>query len=413
MGRHPSRRHTTPEEAPVGQRIRQRRRELGLTQAELAGPEYTKSFISQLEGGYADPSLDTLRFLGRRLELALSSMAGDPNDQRLALLAGLLAWAHGAILHGRDAAARHAIALAKDIAQEAGAHLHTADALLLQADLELAAGAPDRAQSAVDEAGRLPVPPGSRLAMRTQIANGRLALRRGDTAGAVSAFRRALGPGRKTTRHPDMTAQAMTGLAAAALRDRDTRQARRRLQSVVTLANRHRLDAWRGRALVRLAWIDRLEGDSGRAVDRLREGEGVLRATTDRRGAVEASLSLGLLLVEEGQLAEGRRLLQAARETAGQAGDQRREGEAAIALARVALAEGDVDAAAREASVAQRVADALSDTAMRGRADAVAAHTLGAGGRQPEIVQSSGDAVGRPAPGPAEVSTWTWPIDFV
>jgi tetratricopeptide (TPR) repeat protein len=412
MGRHPSRRHTAPEEAPVGRRIRQRRRELGQTQADLAGPEYTKSFISQLEGGYADPSLDTLRFLGRRLQLALSSMAGDATDQRLAVLAGLLTWAQDAVSRGRDDAARQAIALSKSIAQEAGAHLYVAEALLLQADLELAAGAPDRAQAALDDAGRLPATPGSRLAMRTDLATGRLALRRGDPATASSAYRRALGPGRKTTRHPDIAVQALIGLAGAALRDRDFRQARRRLQAAVTLAGRHGLDAWRGRALVRLAWIDRMEGASGRALDQMREGERVLRESVDRRGALEAALGLGLLVLDEGHAGEAQRLLQQSRDAAREAGDRRRELEAAIAIARAALAQGDVEAAAREAAEAVRLADALDDATMRERANAVAARTMAADGRVAEEVQPAA-GTSRPAAGAAEFAVWTWPIEFV
>lgn len=51
----------------IGARIRQRRKELGLTQQELAGTEYTKSFISQLEQGRTWPSLPALVYIAQRL----------------------------------------------------------------------------------------------------------------------------------------------------------------------------------------------------------------------------------------------------------------------------------------------------------------------------------------------------------
>ena len=51
----------------IGSRIRSRRRELQLTQAELAGKEFTKSFISQVETGRTAPSIETLAMLAERL----------------------------------------------------------------------------------------------------------------------------------------------------------------------------------------------------------------------------------------------------------------------------------------------------------------------------------------------------------
>lgn len=51
----------------IGSRIRQRRKELGITQEELAGSEYTKSFISQVEKGQTWPSLPALAYIAQRL----------------------------------------------------------------------------------------------------------------------------------------------------------------------------------------------------------------------------------------------------------------------------------------------------------------------------------------------------------
>lgn len=53
----------------LGDKIRERRRELGLTQGELAGDAITRNMLSQIEGGKATPSLSTLLLLAKRLSV--------------------------------------------------------------------------------------------------------------------------------------------------------------------------------------------------------------------------------------------------------------------------------------------------------------------------------------------------------
>jgi transcriptional regulator with XRE-family HTH domain len=54
--------------ASLGERIRARRKELGLTQTQLGGTDLTKGFISLVEKGRAKPSLETLLLLAERLQ---------------------------------------------------------------------------------------------------------------------------------------------------------------------------------------------------------------------------------------------------------------------------------------------------------------------------------------------------------
>ena len=51
----------------VGERIRQARTRVGLTQAQLAKGRYTAAYISALERGLAKPSMAALTFLSERL----------------------------------------------------------------------------------------------------------------------------------------------------------------------------------------------------------------------------------------------------------------------------------------------------------------------------------------------------------
>lgn len=64
----------------IGERIRARRRALGLSQAELAGDRVTKSFVSQVEKGHARPSLKTLAYFAERLRVPLAELLDDEED---------------------------------------------------------------------------------------------------------------------------------------------------------------------------------------------------------------------------------------------------------------------------------------------------------------------------------------------
>jgi transcriptional regulator with XRE-family HTH domain len=272
----------------VGARLRRRRRDLDLTQAALAGAEYTKSFISQLESGYAEPSLDTLRFLTRRLHLGLSTVAGDATDQRLAAAAGLLAWVRERA-GANDDLARAAVAIARELAREARSAHHELDAALALAELEIAAGRLPAAAAAVQDAADLAGPLGRRARMRADLAAGWLALRRGEPADARAAFRRALGHVRKASRHADLAARALLGLGAAALDAGDAQQARRRLESAVSTARRARDPGVASRGLVRLAWLAARERRVEDSAARLAEAAALVDGDTDPQARAEVA----------------------------------------------------------------------------------------------------------------------------
>ena len=56
----------------IGQRIREARHRAGMTQQQLAGPRYTKAYVSALETGIARPSMVALSYLAERLGLPAS-----------------------------------------------------------------------------------------------------------------------------------------------------------------------------------------------------------------------------------------------------------------------------------------------------------------------------------------------------
>src|SRR3954464_503550 len=60
--------------AVLGQRIRAARHERGMSQENLAQPEFTKSYVSAVERGKARPSLKALDLMSRRLGIPMSEL---------------------------------------------------------------------------------------------------------------------------------------------------------------------------------------------------------------------------------------------------------------------------------------------------------------------------------------------------
>src|SRR6266511_900169 len=61
----------------LGARVREARRERGMSQARLAGGELTKGFISQVEAGLVRPSVRSLQVMANRLGRSLDYFLGD------------------------------------------------------------------------------------------------------------------------------------------------------------------------------------------------------------------------------------------------------------------------------------------------------------------------------------------------
>lgn len=69
---------------PVGERIRARRLELGLSQRELSAPGVSYAYISRIEAGFRRPSVKALRKLAPKLGVSvhwLETGREDPAEQ--------------------------------------------------------------------------------------------------------------------------------------------------------------------------------------------------------------------------------------------------------------------------------------------------------------------------------------------
>lgn len=63
----------------LGEKIRDLRRRMKMTQSDLAGTEFTKSFISQVEKGQTSPSLKSLQIIAARLNQPVSYFLDEPD----------------------------------------------------------------------------------------------------------------------------------------------------------------------------------------------------------------------------------------------------------------------------------------------------------------------------------------------
>jgi transcriptional regulator with XRE-family HTH domain len=99
-----------PHMATVGDRIRQRRLELGLSQRELASEGVTYAYISRLEANARTPSIKALRKLATKLDVSvhwLETGEQDPAEQLAQLV----------LEHQRRPLPRRAITLARAVLQ--------------------------------------------------------------------------------------------------------------------------------------------------------------------------------------------------------------------------------------------------------------------------------------------------------
>ena len=70
----------------LGERLRQTRRELGLSQNQVAGDQITRNMLSQLENDLASPSVKTLSYLAQKLGVTMSWLLGEEGNRTERLL---------------------------------------------------------------------------------------------------------------------------------------------------------------------------------------------------------------------------------------------------------------------------------------------------------------------------------------
>lgn len=174
----------------LGQKIRAARLEQRLTQEQLAGRDFTKSYISEIERDNRTPRLTTLKILARRLGRPLSYFLDGATEDREAeaLLMVGLAHFHAGALAEAEAWFNHAVDAAAD-----GDELLQARIELALANVEQRLGHDLRAWRRVERVLRVLTHGGERQALiRAHACLGRSKLAAGDPASAAWTFEAAL-----------------------------------------------------------------------------------------------------------------------------------------------------------------------------------------------------------------------------
>ncbi len=219
----------------LGEKIRAARLEQKLTQARLAGKDFTKSYISELERGSRTPRLTTLKILARRLNRPLSYfLAGVPGDREPEAFLTI------GLAHLRAEAFREA-----QSALERGLELATQQGdEVLQARLEVALAMVDRQLGYIPQAWRridrslrvLSRTPDASILASAQACLGRIRLDAGDTVSAVWTFEAALRLVQQHRHDPALLADLHLCLAEAHRRLGQTEEAHIELRRALEVA---------------------------------------------------------------------------------------------------------------------------------------------------------------------------------
>jgi tetratricopeptide (TPR) repeat protein len=350
-----------------------------MSQAQLAGDELTKGFISQVESGLVRPSVRSLQIIAMRLAKSLDYFLGDAPlaaEKRLAfhrLAAEAAAERHDWDVVRVEVESGLACAPAK---RERAALLR----LLAQADLSMSAREP--AFDRINEALLLLDP----AADAAEVA--RLQHLRGIAYGQLNQYlaaAEALEQARDTMeRHevndPRLRARILVALGTAYRRLNRSTKAMQTYSSALDLASASselRVAA-QGYMGVAVALYDAGELDA--AINNYRRALDLFERVEDRSFELSVLHSLATIHFERGATAEARELGQRSMALAKMTGDTRVEATAQVILARILLSDGEAEASLELAKTAEKTlavdrvqrADALR--VMGAAHDALGAH---------------------------------------
>lgn len=359
-------RTATAQTPALGTQVRAARRERGMSQAQLAGDELTKGFISQVESGLVRPSVRSLQIIATRLGKSLDYFLGDAPlaaEKRLAFhrLAG------EAAAERQDwPAVRGEVEAALECAPE---KRERAALLRLLAQAELAAGRHELAFDRIAEGLSLvdPASDGPELAhllFLRGIAYGQL----NQLLAASEALEQARDAmERHEVNDPRLRSRILVGLGTAYRRLNRTAKAMQTYASALDLASASRelRVAAQGYMGVAVSLYDAGELDA--AINNYRRALDLFSRVEDRAFELSVMQSLASASLEHGEVDAARDVAERCLALARTARDARTVAIAEVILARVSLAQGRAEEAL---AIAKRSEKALEGDD-RQRADAL------------------------------------------
>lgn len=353
----------------LGERVRFARRELGMSQAQLAGEELTKGFISQVEAGLVRPSLRSLQVIALRLGRSLDYFIGDESlagakrrvFHRLAAQAAIERRDWGAVRHEATAA----------LAQPSTLGPERATLLRYLATADTAEGKREQAFERLAEAMTL-VDANSDATELAHLlhARGVLYVEHGQLAAGVESLEAArdVMEQREIT-DPRLRARTLVHLGTVYRRLHRTVKALATYELALAVASRSselRLAA-QSYMGVAVALYDAGELDS--AIANYQRALGLFERVSDVGVELSVMQSLATVQFENGDMTAARATVDRCSERAALAGDVRVGAIVDVLRARITLEEGDAENALRLAEAAEhRLADVGDE---RQRADAL------------------------------------------
>ena len=356
-------------QAPVtlGERVRAARRELGLSQAQLAGEELTKGFISQVEAGLVRPSIRSLQIIAGRLGKGIDYFVGDQP-----LTATKRAHYHRV---AAETAAEHSDWATVRAEAETGlvyamTRKDRGKLLRLLALSELATNQTESAFEHVAEAlTALDVSTDPEDVAKLHYQRGFGYLELGQLVAATESFEKARDLVEKhEIIDPRLRSRILLSLGTTYRRLDRTAKALSTYESALALASRSSEFEVAARSHMGIAASLYDEGDLDGAIGAYERARGLLERLSDATLELSVLQSMASVNLDRGKLDLARHLAERCRSRAAAIGDDRMAAVAEMELARVALASGDVEEALAAAHHAEQALAAAGDDRQRASA---------------------------------------------
>lgn len=338
----------------LGERVRAARKELGLSQAQLAGDELTKGFISQLESGQVRPSVRSLQLIASRLGKPLDYFIGDESlsgGKRLAF--HRLAAETAAEQRDWERVRGHV----KLGVAEAATPVERARFLHLLAQAETAAGARERAFELVDEAIRMvDTAADPQLAASLLYQRGSSYGEAGQTVAATEALETARDVIEKyEVLDPRLRSRVMVALGTAYRRLNRSTKAITSYESALATASRGSELVVAARGYMGIAATHYDAGELDSAIANYRRALELFQRVNDIDFELNALQSIAIVQFENGETANAKVSAERTMQRAISVGNARWAGVAEVILARVALRDGHAQDALRMAKHAEMI----------------------------------------------------------
>lgn len=368
----------------LGERVRAARKELGLSQAQLAGDELTKGFISQLESGLVRPSIRSLQLIAGRLGKSLDYFIGDESltgGKRLAFHR----LAAEAAAERRDwPGVRQHVALGLDHASETR---ERASLLHLLGRAEVASRAFERTFDLVTEALQL-----ADAATDPELVANLLSLRGhayaelGQLAASTEAYEAALDVVQKyEVMDTRLRSRILISLGTVYRRTGRTSKAIAAYEPALAMASRSSEMLLAARGYMGIAVTHYDSGELDTAIGYYRRALDLFHRISDIDFELNTLQSIATIQFENGEFDKAKGSAERAMKRALEVGNAHWAGVAEVILARIALREGRTPDALRMAKHAERILAEAGDKIQQ-------ADALGAVGAANEAMGLVGDA---------------------